>query len=91
MSSEPHVLSDVSGGVGTVTLNRPEKMNAFTPITSPAAFTSGPPEFPGLIAASVWIIPDHTCARPVPGSGRTSRPMALITPTVTDGFRSASR
>ncbi len=29
MSSEPHVLSDVSGGVGTVTLNRPEKMNAF--------------------------------------------------------------
>ena len=24
------------------------------PTTSPAAFTSGPPEFPGLIAASVW-------------------------------------
>src|SRR2546425_944944 len=26
-----------------------------TPITSPAMFTSGPPEFPGLIAASVWM------------------------------------
>ena len=25
------------------------------PMTSPAAFTSGPPELPGLIAASVWI------------------------------------
>jgi 2-(1,2-epoxy-1,2-dihydrophenyl)acetyl-CoA isomerase len=29
MSSESHVLTEVSGGVGTVTLNRPEKMNAF--------------------------------------------------------------
>ena len=27
------------------------------PITSPAASTSGPPELPGLIAASVWIAP----------------------------------
>ena len=26
-----------------------------TPITRPAASTSGPPELPGLIAASVWI------------------------------------
>src|SRR6185503_18004377 len=25
------------------------------PITSPDMFTSAPPEFPGLIAASVWI------------------------------------
>jgi 2-(1,2-epoxy-1,2-dihydrophenyl)acetyl-CoA isomerase len=29
MSRESHVLSDVTGGVGTVVLNRPEKMNAF--------------------------------------------------------------
>ncbi|MCL7991790.1 MAG: enoyl-CoA hydratase/isomerase family protein, partial [marine benthic group bacterium] len=29
MSSEPHVISEFSRGVGTVTLNRPEKMNAF--------------------------------------------------------------
>jgi hypothetical protein len=26
-----------------------------TPITSPRAFTRGPPELPGLIAASVWM------------------------------------
>ena len=25
------------------------------PITCPSIFTKGPPEFPGLIAASVWI------------------------------------
>ena len=25
------------------------------PTTSPAMFTSGPPEFPGLMAASVWM------------------------------------
>ena len=28
-------------------------MAEFTPITCPALFSSGPPEFPGLIAASV--------------------------------------
>jgi len=27
--------------------------NVFIPITSPLAFISGPPEFPGFIAASV--------------------------------------
>lgn len=26
------------------------------PITSPAALTSGPPELPALMAASVWIM-----------------------------------
>ena len=25
------------------------------PITSPARFSSGPPELPGLMAASVWM------------------------------------
>src|SRR6266550_9348176 len=30
-----------------------EKMELLTPITSPAALTRGPPEFPGLIEASV--------------------------------------
>jgi len=33
------------------------RMLLLTPTTSPSAFASGPPEFPGLIAASVWIIP----------------------------------
>ena len=27
----------------------------FTPITCPATLTSGPPEFPGFTAASVWM------------------------------------
>ncbi len=27
----------------------------FMPTTSPRAFESGPPELPGLIAASVWM------------------------------------
>ena len=30
-------------------------MAEFTPITSPRRFNKGPPEFPGFIAASVWI------------------------------------
>ena len=29
----------------------------FMPMTWPREFRSGPPEFPGLIAASVWMIP----------------------------------
>jgi hypothetical protein len=34
-----------------------EKMEVFTPMTCPRAFTRGPPELPGLMEASVWIIP----------------------------------
>jgi hypothetical protein len=33
------------------------KIELLTPTTSPTAFASGPPELPGLIAASVWIMP----------------------------------
>ena len=33
-----------------------EKIELFTPMTSPSAFASGPPELPGLIDASVWIM-----------------------------------
>ena len=48
------------------------------PTTSPRAFRSGPPELPGLMAASVWIM---SCERPVAtGNGRFS---ALTTPTLT--------
>src|SRR5215207_1319022 len=48
------------------------------PTTSPRTFNSGPPELPGLIAASVCSI---GCSRPrTPPSGR---PSAEITPTVT--------
>jgi len=32
-----------------------EMMNVLMPTSSPCAFTSGPPELPGLMAASVWM------------------------------------
>ena len=32
-----------------------EMPSVFTPITSPLKLTSGPPELPGLMAASCWI------------------------------------
>jgi hypothetical protein len=33
----------------------------FTPINRPALSSSGPPELPGLIGASVWITPLLSC------------------------------
>ena len=48
------------------------------PTTSPRMFSSGPPEFPGLMAASVCSMSSD---RPVEtGNGRF---IALITPTLT--------
>ena len=53
-------------------------MAVLMPITSPRTFSSGPPELPGLIAASVC----STCAeRPLATVNGRSRP--LITPTLT--------
>ena len=49
------------------------------PITSPREDTSGPPELPGLSAASVWIT--SSISRPV--RARSDRPSAEITPAVT--------
>ena len=49
------------------------------PITSPREDTSGPPELPGLSAASVWIT--SSIIRPV--VARSERPSAEITPAVT--------
>ncbi len=49
------------------------------PTTSPAALTSGPPELPGLSAASVWI----TLSISRPERVRSERPRALTTPAVT--------
>ena len=57
-----------------------EKIEELTPMTSPSAFTSGPPELPGLIAASVWIMSAYSTSSPLP---RISRPTPLITPVVT--------
>ena len=39
----------------------PKTIAALIPIASPFKFTSGPPEFPGFIAASVWINPLNSC------------------------------
>ncbi len=51
----------------------------FTPITSPALFRSGPPELPGLSAASVWMMSSINR----PDSARMERPSALTIPAVT--------
>ena len=52
-------------------------------MTSPSALTSGPPELPGLIDASVWIMSKYADA-PSPRATRL-RPTPLITPAVTLG------
>ena len=57
----------------------PEMMAVLTPITSPRELTSGPPEFPGLSAASVWMM--SSISRPE--RERSDRPSALTTPAVT--------
>ena len=50
------------------------------PITSPSASSSGPPELPGLIAASVWIAP--SIGKSV--SDSIERSVAETTPTESD-------
>ena len=51
------------------------------PMTSPAMFTSGPPELPGLIAASVWIALMNEFSSA--GPAETGRFSALTMPVVT--------
>ena len=51
----------------------------FTPMTCAAVFTSGPPELPGLRAASVCT----TSSTSRPAGVRSDRPTALTTPDVT--------
>jgi hypothetical protein len=53
-------------------------MVAQIPTISPLPLSKGPPEFPGLIAASVWIIPLIT----VLASVRTGRPRPDMLPMV---------
>ena len=54
-------------------------MAVLMPTTSPAADTSGPPELPGLSAASVWMT--SSIRRPL--RDRSDRPSAETTPAVT--------
>ena len=53
------------------------------PITAPVESTSGPPELPGLIAASVWMASITASAPESPASSRTGRSSALTMPCVT--------
>ena len=55
-------------------------MAVLTPITSPWALSKGPPELPGLIAASVWRKSTRLSAEP---TWELLRPLALIIPVVT--------
>ena len=57
-----------------------ERICELIPTTSPPALTSGPPELPWLMAASVWIAP----AIEKPVSDSIERFRAEITPTESD-------
>src|SRR6478735_6602228 len=57
----------------------PLMMAVLTPITSPWLLMSGPPELPGLRAASVWMM--LSMSRPV--LERNDRARLLMTPAVT--------
>ena len=48
-------------GIAKPILCAPDMIAAFTATTLEFRSTSGPPEFPGLIAASVWISPRSSC------------------------------
>jgi hypothetical protein len=51
-------------------------------MTAPAELTSGPPEFPGLIAASVWMALIKELS-PADSPAVTARSFALTIPRVT--------
>ena len=57
-----------------------ETRKVLIPTTSPRALTSGPPELPGLMAASVWMNSPGARRSPANGLGRFS---ALTIPRVT--------
>src|SRR5215470_4749554 len=57
-----------------------ERMALLMPTTSPDMFTRGPPEFPGLMAASVW-------RKSSKGPWPMERPLALMMPAVTVCWR----
>ena len=63
-------------------------MALLTPITSPSAFRSGPPELPGLIAASVWIALMNEvsdCSPAVTGRSRAETIPAVTVPDKPSG------
>ena len=60
----------------------PRMIAVLMPTTSPREETSGPPELPGLSAASVWMM--SSISRPL--RARKERPSADTTPVVTVEF-----
>jgi hypothetical protein len=60
-----------------------ERIAVLTLMTRPAESSSGPPEFPGLMAASVWIT--LVISRPLAVGNR--RLSALMMPVVSDWSR----
>jgi len=59
------------------------RMAVLTPITVPWESSSGPPELPGLISASIWMIDgllNGSCAGSSSWAEGRVRPRALITP-----------
>ncbi len=76
------ILATVFDGIAKPTpANSPvsDEIALLTPITLPCISNRGPPEFPGLIAASVWII--SGIEKPISWFG-SSRPTWLIMPFV---------
>jgi len=54
-----------------------ERIAVFTPMTRPSASTRGPPEFPGLMGASVWMSSWIPLVR-APGSRRRALTMPWV-------------
>ncbi len=76
-SASPRSACSMIGRAMSIGIAKPMPLESvatavFTPTTEPDASASGPPELPGLIAASVWI---RLLIR-VPFSTRMSRPLA---------------
>ena len=59
----------------------PLAIAVLTPMTWPVTLTSGPPEFPGLMAASVWM--KSWMLRSLALGRARLRPLALMMPEVT--------
>ena len=84
-SPSPALSSSMIGLAWSMAIEKPRfwasaTIAVFMPTTWPAALTSGPPELPGLMAASVWIRPS-SCS---PSAVR-SRSLADTIPRVTVG------
>jgi len=57
-----------------------ENMAVFIPITCPCVLSRGPPELPGFIGASVWIV--FGMENPIPEAAGSNRPTPLTIPVV---------